>query len=96
MKKIILGLTILTSFSAFAISDTSVENICFKKGKEKIIAQAQSFGCEIDEENIYVEDISYRWYNPNVYIWYQAEVVDGCKDHRTILKPVVYLKGDCF
>ena len=99
MKFNVFLLAIFLSFfstNVFAISDEDLAKACFEVGKEKIISQAESFGCKIDISTIYVEDIDNRWYNPSAFIWFQIDVTEECKNLESITEVIQYYHGDCF
>lgn len=93
MKKLSLLLVFIGSFQAFAISDEDLAQKCFDKGVEKISAQAQAWNCEVDLEQVEVDQVDNRWYNPSKYIWYQ--VIGECNGYDRIIQLVQFSKGKC-
>lgn len=95
MKKIILGFVFASlSSTVFAITDEDLINKCSNIGKAKIVRQAINFGCEIDINQIEVEGIDSRWYNPSKYVWYQ--IMGKCNDYDRVIVLVQYAEGKCF
>ena len=90
----IIILTSLISSSAFAISNDELADFCLEVGQQKVLTQAKAYGCKVDIEDIEVNDIDNRWYNPSKYIWYQA--MGECNGYDRIIKLVQYSKGECF
>lgn len=69
MKSLLFAVTLLSSASAFAISDLALATKCAKKGKEKVTYQAESYQCEL-KGTLRVQEVDNRFYNPSKYIWY--------------------------
>lgn len=84
----------LFSSSAFAISDEALGEACLEKGKEKLLFQAASYGCEIDLSGISVDEVDNRALNPSKYIWYRAP--GTCEEGKGLIKLVQYHKGKCY
>ena len=96
MKKYILTIAaaLLTS-NAFAISDVDLTNKCLETGKAKITAQAESWGCPVDLDQVTVQSIDNRFFNPSKYVWYQA--LSPCANgFDRVIKLVQYANGKCF
>ncbi len=83
----------LIASSSFAISDEDLVKACLSRGTEKVISQAQAWGCQVEASQVEVQEIDNRWYNPSKYIWYKAEV--SCNGSDRIIKLVQYYKGRC-
>lgn len=81
------------SSNAFAISDAKLAQTCFAKGVEKVLAQAQAWGCAASADQVEVQQIDNRWYNPSKYVWYQ--VVTPCNGYDRVTKLVQYYNGQC-
>lgn len=86
--------TLTISSTAFAISNEDLANKCLEVGKAKIISQAEAYGCDVDSEQIDVQDVDNRWYSPSKYVWY--EVKGECNELSGIVKMVQYSNGKCF
>jgi hypothetical protein len=95
MKKYLFafGLSLMAS-SSFAISNAKLAQVCLNKGSEKVISQAQAWGCQVGADQIEVQAIDNRWYNPSKYIWYQAVV--PCNGFDRVIRLVQHYKGKCF
>jgi len=83
----------LFSSSAFAISNEALGEACLEKGKEKLISQAASYGCEIDLNGISVDEVDNRRLNRYKYIWYKAP--GTCKEGNGLVELVQYKNGKC-
>lgn len=96
MKKIILSIAIVFAFSTnvFAQSSSYIANKCLESGKQKIIEQAAAHGCNIDVDQITVQSIDNRWYNPSKYVWYR--ILTKCTDIEAITILVQYFSGKCY
>jgi len=84
---------LIFSSSAFAISNEELANKCLDVGKTKVAAQAEAYGCKVDLNQIEVQDIDNRWYNPSKYVWYQ--VTGECNGYDRVVKLVQYYNGKC-
>lgn len=95
MKKFVLVLCLLAlSNSALAISNQELATKCFEVGQEKIITQAKSWGCDAKLDQVEVQAIDNRIFNPSKYVWYQ--VAAQCNGHDHVVVKVQYYKGQCF
>lgn len=94
MKLLILLSALVISSNAFAISDEALANKCLEKGKQKIAAQAEAYGCKVDVKKTEVQEIDNRFYNPSKYVWYQ--VIGECKGADRVIQMVQYYRGKCF
>ena len=95
MKKVLaFVLASVVTSSAFAISNAALVETCYQTGVEKVIAQAQTWGCEVHPEQVEVQAIDNRWYNPAKYIWFQA--VTPCNGLDRVSQIVQYYNGQCF
>ncbi len=96
MKKIVLFLGMLVfSKSAIAISNQELATNCFEVGKAKINTQAQVLGCDANLEQIEVQGIDNRFFNPSKYVWYQVVAQCNGYDH-VIVAMVQYHREQCF
>lgn len=88
----VFSFSLIASYS-FAVSDEALAQHCLNKGVEKVLSQAQAWNCEINSDEIEVNEIDNRWYNPSKYIWYQ--VLTPCNGYDRVIKMVQYYKGKC-
>ena len=90
MRNIIITFVILLSTQAFAISNEGLVERCFEVGIEKIKSQAESWGCDVDLDldldNVEVNEIDNRWYNPSKYVWYQ--IMGECNGSDRVIRLV--------
>ncbi len=95
MKSLLVATILLSSTSAFAISDMKLATKCAKKGLEKITEQADSYSCEL-KGTLKVQEIDNRFYNPFKYIWYVQEA-DCENGYSTVTSMVQYdsLSREC-
>jgi hypothetical protein len=93
MKSLLLFLSLAFSFQVMAISDAAIEKACFDRGVEKLVQQAEAYGCEIRTDEVRVSEVDNRWWNPSKYIWYTVETT-GC-DMDQLTKLVQYYRGKC-
>lgn len=77
----------------FLISDETIQNACLETAKNKIQNQADSYGCEVDLNQVVVQDTDNRWYNPSKYIWYEHK--GECNGKPYLRELVQYYGGDC-
>lgn len=77
-----------------ALLDKELAQVCLDAGKRKIAAQAKSWGCQINVEEIFVNEIDNRIFNPSKYIWY--EVAEPCNGYESLVAMVQYYGGRCF
>lgn len=85
---------LIYSSSAFAISNEKLVNKCLDVGKTKVARRAEAWGCKVDLNQIEVQDIDNRWYNPSKYVWYQ--VIGECNGYDRVSALVQYYNGKCF
>lgn len=86
--------TLALSFNAFAISDADLANKCLETGKAKIASQAEAWGCKVDLNQVEIQEVDNRWYNPSKYVNYQ--VLGECNGFDRVVVLVQYYKGKCF
>lgn len=86
-------LTIACSSLAFAISNADLVEACLETGKKKVESQAQAYGCRVNINNIDVNNIDNRWYNPSKYVWYEVE--GRCGQYDRVIQLVQYYRGKC-
>ncbi len=91
--KLVLPLLLLVSTPALAISNQGLAQKCHQAGAQKILRQAEAFGCRVSESEVHVSGVDNRWYNPSKYVWYTAPA-RGC-DQTEITKLVQYAGGEC-
>jgi hypothetical protein len=85
--------SLVLSSNAFAISDEALVNKCLEVGKTKVAIQAQAWGCNVNLNQVTVQDIDNRFYNPSKYVWYQ--VIGECNGYDRVIKMVQYSSGKC-
>lgn len=93
MKTLVFFMALAFSYQASAIADATIEKACFDRGVEKLIQQAEAYGCEIRKDEVRVSEIDNRWWNPSKYIWYTVETT-SC-DYDQLTKLVQYYRGKC-
>lgn len=85
--------TSVIATQAFALSNDVITKTCYSKGQQKVVEQARAFGCEINPENVKIQMVDNRWFNPSKYVWYvSSEQCNG----RNVIKLVQYYRGQCF
>ena len=88
----------LTSFSASAISDQDLYDICLRKGIDKLIGTEVGRLCKgrISLVGIKAQHIDNRWWNPSSYIDYAATLIcEGEDEGVKVSEMVQYASGEC-
>jgi hypothetical protein len=80
--------------SAFAISTKNLAEKCLEVGQIKVLSEAASKQCTIYPDQVVVQSVDNRWYNPSKYVWYTSSVSCGEEGPITVL--VQYENGLCF
>lgn len=81
MKLLAASLFLLSSVSAFAISDQKLVDKCFPVAQAKMIAHAQKLECKIVEKDpFYISRMDNRTLNPFKYLEWKLKV--DCPDEE--------------
>lgn len=94
MLVLIAGL--LSGLSAQASSQPEFVQTCSTLGLEKLRAQAEATGVDLQEKTFEVCGVDSRWYNPSKYVWYCANASAQDGSIMKIQKLVQYSGGRCY
>lgn len=75
MKKYILLATILSTGSAFAISDQKLISTCSERSIEKMNQDARLKNCTLRPETLQAYFINNKIYNPSKFVGYHADML---------------------
>lgn len=83
MKMLAAVFFLMSSMSAFAISDQKLVDKCFPFAQEKMIKHAKKLNCKIVEENPFsIVATDNRTLNPYKYLMWELKV--DCPDHQDV------------
>lgn len=86
MKFLFIALVLSFASSAFAIPNQKLVEACTKKATQKILDRSTG-GCSIDLEDLKVDAIDNRLFNPSKYIWFSAP--ETCHQDVSLIKVMV-------
>ncbi|WP_408096330.1 hypothetical protein ACJVC5_14915 [Peredibacter sp. HCB2-198] len=82
MKMLAAVFFLLSSMSAFAISDQKLVDKCFPYAQEKMIEHAKKLNCSIGEDPFTITGIDNRTLNPWKYLRWEMKV--DCPEHQDV------------
>ena len=94
MKTVITLAFVAFSTSSFAISTPKLIEACRKVGVEKVIAQAKSYGLQVDSKVVKECGVDNRPLSISSYVWFCAKTKGGEKDISAMTQKPAF--KECF
>ena len=82
MKKLAAMFFLMSSISAFAISDQKLVDTCFPFAEAKMVERAKELNCSYGEDAFSIKGIDNRTLNPWKYLAWEMKV--DCPDHSDV------------
>lgn len=82
MKMLAAVFFLMSSMSAFAISDQKLVDTCFPFAEAKMVKRAKALNCSYDEDAFSINAIDNRTLNPWKYLAWEMKV--NCPDHQDV------------
>ena len=93
-KKLFVCLALLGAPVTWALSNEMLVESCWESAEVKLMAKADRQDCVVQINEMKVEAIDNRWYNPSKYVWFSCP--GACRDGRARLEVMVqYYRAQC-
>lgn len=93
-KKLFVCLALLGAPVTWALSNEMLVESCWESAEVKLTAKADQQDCVVQINEMKVEAIDNRWYNPSKYVWFSSPA--NCPDERVKIEVMVqYYRSRC-